>query len=295
METLTLELTRNGNGLWDVTQKPATPALTFNADGSQPPKYRLEPADGGSGFYAVALHNIFHGDGSIAISAGTRSGWLASDRSLSQHGTCWTEPDTKVKDYARVAGYSRLRRRAVLADNAFITGHATIAGDAQILGSAQLEGYAQVYGRAVVQDGRVQGNARLEDNARAEGGGVLLDGNTILQDNAIVRSEEDLFISQGCFGGDMLVTASDRYLVVSSAWGPVLVAPTASGQWTGRVGCQTFNNFAELHDLADSNIDESDDFARQILGRYMALVRRSLKAWGIDKDIIDETTEDRDM
>jgi len=294
METLTLELTRNGNGLWDVTQKPATPAPTFD-DGRQPPKYRLEPADGGSGFYAVALHNIFHGDGSIAISAGTRSGWLASDRSLSQHGTCWTEPDTKVKDYARVAGYSRLRRRAVLADNAFITGHATIAGDAQILGSAQIEGYAQIYGQAVVQDGRVQGNARLEDNARVEGGGVLLDGNTILQDNAIVRSEEDLFISQGCFGGDMLVTASDRYLVVSSAWGPVLVAPTASGQWTGRVGCQTFNNFAELHELADSNIDESDDFARQILGRYMALVRRSLKAWGIDKDIIDETTEDRDM
>ena len=87
METLTLELTRNGNGLWDVTQKPATPALTFNADGSQPPKYRLEPADGGSGFYAVALRNIFHGDGSIAISAGTRSGWLASDRSLSQTGS----------------------------------------------------------------------------------------------------------------------------------------------------------------------------------------------------------------
>ena len=289
METLTLELTRNGNGLWDVTQKPATPAPT---DSSEPPKYKLVPADGGNGFYAVALRNIFHGDGSIAVRAGTRSGWLASDRSLSQHGTCWTDPDTKVKDYARVAGYSQLRRRAVLADNAFITGHAAVAGDAQILGSAQIEGYAQIYGQAVVQDGRVHGNARMEDNTRVEGGGVLLDGNTILQDNAVVRSEEDLFISQGCFGGDMLVTASDRYLVVNSDWGAVLVAPTASGQWTGRVGCQTFNNFAELRDLADSNIDDQDDFARQILGRYMALVRRSLKAWGIDKDVIDETTED---
>jgi len=293
METLTLELTRNGNGLWDVTQKPATPALTFNADGSQPPKYRLEPADGGSGFYAVALHNIFHGDGSIAISAGTRSGWLASDRSLSQHGTCWTEPDTKVKDTARVRGHAKLRRRAVLAGDVYITDHASVAGDAQILGHAQIEGYAQVYGQAVVQDARVHGNARLEDRARVEGAGVLISGEAILHDDVIVRSEEgDLFISQGCFGGDMLVTASHRYLVVNSDWGPVLVAPTASGQWTGRVGCQTFNNFAELRELADSNIDDQDDFARQILGRYMALVRRSLKAWGIDKDVIDETTED---
>jgi hypothetical protein len=200
METLTRELTRNGNGLWDVTQKPATPAPT---DFSEPPKYKLEPADG----WATAstpwpLRNIFHGDGSVLVRAGDRSGWLASDRSLSQHGHMLDRPRHQgSKDYARVWGYSQLRRRAILADNAFITGpRGRPPEDAQILWQRPDRRL-----RPDLRPGccprrtgaRQRAYGRQTHASKVEASSLT--ATPFSRANAVVRSEEDLFISQGCF------------------------------------------------------------------------------------------------
>lgn len=135
---------------------------------------------------------------SIEVKEGDLGGYVASEKNLSQEGTCWVSEaaavyenakvtdDALVTGYANVSGYavvekqarvgnnSRVNGNAVVTDNArvdavsLVCHNALVAGDANVYGKSTILENAVVRGRGEVLGSTIKGDAILDDNYRVE-------------------------------------------------------------------------------------------------------------------------------
>lgn len=155
----------------------------------------------------IPLHGIY---------AGTRGGWVESEKNLSQEGDCWIADKALVYQCATVAEDAFVGDTAEIRGSARVFGHAGVGGDAVVGDETRVFGGAQVRGNAVVDGAAsVHGYAQLWDYARVFdaadvsgsavvfghiGGDARVDGDTrVVEEARLVRgaavsSDKDYYV-----------------------------------------------------------------------------------------------------
>lgn len=116
------------------------------------------------------------------IKAGTKGGFVESERNLSHDGACWVFGNAIVFDGAAVFGNALVYYGAMVFENAQVYDDAQVFCDARVFGNAQVFGDARVFGNA-----RVFGDAEVCGNARVF-------GDAVISNNAIVRDDADYIV-----------------------------------------------------------------------------------------------------
>lgn len=283
MNKITLTLTdEKGTGDWKLAVADGAAKADPNAD--RPAKYRLIPAQDGL-YQAVALRNIYDAAGRLIVREGTRSGLLHSERALSQHGASWVWPEARVLDRAYVNSDAQVRGAATLHDSSRAEGNAVIGEYAELHDYTRVYNCAYVGGRAVVKGGAsVSGSARVEGRALINSP-VHVTGGSVY-DSARIETQEE-FTFNGNVNGSMLIKNCRGYLQINTCWGPLTVAPTSRETWEGTVGCQRFDTFADLKELAK---EEGSDYELALLEGWFAMMRVAFEDWGIVKERIASST-----
>ena len=158
----------------------------------------------------VAEKDIFTNKGLKIVSKGQKGGFVSSERSLSQSGSCWIFDDAMVSDFAHIKDSALIYDDVLIGDFALIKDYARVSNNVKITNSAQIEGNAVVSGNAIIKNcaivrdhATVRGDAVIKDYATICDFGFVTDnatienlavisgnvfGNAVVKDNAIVRN-----------------------------------------------------------------------------------------------------------
>ena len=146
------------------------------------------------------------------------SGYIESEKNLSQDGMCVVIGNAKVYGNARVEGNTTVRMDAEVYENTVITSkanirdHSKIYGSAIIGGSATISSKAEVYGNArVYERAEIYGNAKVYGNVKVYGtakiyrnaevyGTAKIYGDAEVSGNAKVYGDAEVFNSVYAYG-----------------------------------------------------------------------------------------------
>ena len=143
-------------------------SLTDSTSGDQK-KYELVPdrqiVVAGTTLYRIRALKDFGN-----VKAGDLGGFVASERNLSQEGTCWVADEAQVYDDAAISDDAQIYGRGR------VYGRARVSDKGQVLGNAQVFEHGWVFKSGVVFDNaKVFGAAQVRDNGLAYGDSEIFD------------------------------------------------------------------------------------------------------------------------
>ncbi|SRR6266436_2843407 len=170
-------------------------SLTGSTSGDQK-KYELVPdrqiVVAGTTLYRIRALKDFGN-----VKAGDLGGFVASERNLSQEGTCWVADEAQVYDDAAISDDAQIYGRGR------VYGRARVSDKGQVLGNAQVFEHGWVFKSGVVFDNaKVFGAAQVRDNGLAYGDSEIFD------DVRVVNSGE--VCGQTRIGGRTVVDGHEK-------------------------------------------------------------------------------------
>lgn len=196
-------------------------------------KYKLDLADS----IVIRDHKLYRIIALIDIKgnnvkAGSKGGYIESEKNLSYEGNCWVGDNAcvygdaqvygnayvfedacvsgyaQVYDNARVYGNSQVYGNAQVFENSRVCGDSHVCGGAAVFGSscvsedAQIRDNARIFGNALISEyAQIYGDAEVLGNVQVYGnadvlGHTRLTGNARVCEDAKLRSDEDYFCAQ---------------------------------------------------------------------------------------------------
>lgn len=174
------------------------------------------------------------------IKAGTKGGFVESERNLSHDGACW------VADDAMVYGGAFVYENAIVSNEASVFGSANVCGCASVYGSANVCGDAIVCGYAIVRDNaKVYEHATIFYEAFVSGRSKVY-GHAKVGDFACVFDDAEICGKTRVYGhaqicNNAIVHNNKEYIVFKNWWssGRYFTWTRSNNLW--KVGCFSGN------------------------------------------------------
>lgn len=138
------------------------------------------------------------------VKKGTIGGFIASEKNLSQKGTCWVHDDAKVANKGKVFEDAQIYNGVKVINNGKVYGNAKIRngvlidnnvrvyGNADITGLSLITHNVRIYGNAKIVNTLLYNETRVFDNAYLNGYRVHIGGKSKIYGNAKVTGETEI-------------------------------------------------------------------------------------------------------